>query len=192
MANLFAIQSVGESLRLYLQASYPDVLRTLHPCTFRVISSGQLANFEDPSGSDVAVTLYLYRVTHSEHARMIRPGISPPDGVVSLELHWMVSVWSSSAMAEHAVFAWVLRQLHVMPLLDGALLTTQGGWGANEAVQLLPVELPIETLMRIWDALDPSYRISACYVARVVKVGDASADPPPVVATRMTLSGDGT
>jgi hypothetical protein len=41
--------------------------------------------------------------------------------------------------------------------------------------------------MRIWDALEPSYRLSVSYIARVVRIdGDASRGLP-VVATRYRL-----
>ncbi len=40
-------------------------------------------------------------------------------------------------------------------------------------------------MMRIWDALDPAYRLSVPYVARVVRLDpDAFVDASPVVAAR--------
>ena len=50
----------------------------------------------------------------------------------------------------------------------------------------LGAELTTEDVMRIWDALDPAYRISVSYVARVVRLDpDQDTGPlPPVVAAR--------
>ena len=42
MANLLAIHSVGNSLRTFLDNSYSDDLQSAHPCTFSLISSGEL------------------------------------------------------------------------------------------------------------------------------------------------------
>ena len=188
MAGVHAIRSVGESIRVFLLASYPADLAAAFPCTFQVLSSGQLARFEDPTESTVTVTLYLYRVTVCEHPRNGRSGHSSsvPDRSLPLELHWLMTVWSASPAAEHAVFAWAMRELHARPLLDASTLTADGEWGASETVQVIPEELPIESMMRIWDALDPSYRLSASYVARIVRVDPpARTAPLPVLAVRL-------
>ena len=66
MTNHLAIHSVGQSLMTWLQNTYPEPLRTDHPCDFRVVSSGELAAGED---FGTAVTLYLYRLTMNEHLR---------------------------------------------------------------------------------------------------------------------------
>jgi hypothetical protein len=40
-------------------------------------------------------------------------------------------------------------------------------------------------MMRIWDALDPAYRLSVAYVARVIRIErEAVPAGQPVVATR--------
>lgn len=191
MAGIRAIQSVGESLRLFLQSTYPQELQEAYPCTFQVLSSGQLSQFEDPTEASVAVTLFLYRVTVSEHARSgyqrgyTSPGRRP---ALPVELHWMLSVWASSPAAEHVVFAWAISQLEDMQLLDGSLLTPEGGWSESDTVQLLPEELRLEDLMRVWDALQPSYRLSASYVARVVPIDVyAPPAPPPIVTARIGI-----
>lgn len=101
----------------------------------------------------------------------------------------MLTVWSASATAEHAVFAWAMRQLHNQPLLDASVLTDKGEWTAQETVQLIPEELPLEDLMRVWDALEPSYRLSASYVARVVNIGPVEEEVAgPVIATRFGIT----
>lgn len=192
MASFRAIHSVGESLRVYLQASYPRELRDAFPCTFQVLSSGQLARFEDPTESSVALTLFLYRATVSEHARHARlPGSSMhANPSLPLELHWMMTVWAASAAAEHIVFAWAMHQLHVHPLLDEGTLTSDGGWEPGDTVQVIPEELPVESLMRIWDSLEPTYRLSSSYVARVVRIGAGVAKPDrPIVSVGIVTGG---
>ena len=74
---------------------------------------------------------------------------------------------------EQVSMTWALRQLHRHPVLDASWLTPEAGWGREEVVQIVPSELPTEDLMRIWDALSPSYRLSVSWVARLVR-----ASPP--------------
>lgn len=190
MTSVLAVHAVGESLRAYLDATYPAALRARIPCAFQLVASGQLtaAATED---LDNAVTLYLYRVTLNEHVRTA-PRLAD-DGreqvPLSLDLHYLVSVWAKSALVEHTVLAWVMRQLHQRPVLDRAALAPADEWGPGDVVQVLPAELGTEQLMRVWDALDPAYRLSVSYVARAVRI-DADPVPAgaPVVARRLAVS----
>jgi hypothetical protein len=184
VTNVLAIHSVGESLRTYLDASYPADLRALHPCEFKLLSSGELAGDVELDG---AFSLYLYRVTVNEHARNLRRTTDPlRDNVpLAVDLHYLLTVWSRSAFTEHVVLAWAMRQLHQHPVFDASSLSSEAAWGAGDFVQVLPAELSTEDVMRIWDALDPGYRLSVSYIARVVRIDtDPVLDGLPVVATR--------
>ena len=187
MANVFAIHSVGNSIVTYLRNTYPDEIagRPMPTCAFEVISCGSLAGTAEDEAT--RITLLLYRATVNEHSRLQRnvapskAGIAP----LTLDLHYLLSAWSSTALDEQLTFAWALRQLHEHPLLDASSLSPEAGWARDEAVQVVPHELALEDLMRIWDAIDPGYRLSASYVARLVRLDpDEPADHRPVVATR--------
>lgn len=188
MANVLAIHSVGYSLAGYLRQMYrASDLREQHPCTFRLISSGELA---DPTSIDTAsastLTLYLYRITVNEH---LRNTPRAPDGSrralpLSLDAHYLMTVWTESAMAEHNILAWAMSQLEQEPTFGGTRLSAEAGWRPDELIQVVPEELSIENLMRIWDALEPGYRLSVGYVARVVRIEPAAGpEQRPVVAT---------
>ena len=191
MSNVFAIHSVGESLRTYLDHSYPAELRAVHPCEFRLVSSGELAAEAEIDG---ALTLYLYRVTVNEHTRNTRrvTDTSRETLPLSVDLHYLLTVWARSAFAEHTILAWAMRQLHQHPVLDRSSLSPEAGWGPGESVQVIPAELSTEDVMRIWDALEPAYRLSASYIARVVRI-DADEVPVgrPTVATRFAFESAG-
>jgi hypothetical protein len=178
-------------LRLYLDASYPAALRAEFPCAFEVLSLGQLTSYEDPTESNVAVTLFLYRVTVNEQARnRWQPGRQPKEfpPALPLDLHWMVTVWASGSTAEHVVFGWALSQLERLGSLDTSRLTPDGGWHPSDVVQVLPAELPLENLMRVWDAIQPSYRLSTTYVTRVVRLDLDAEVVKPAVAIRHEVS----
>lgn len=188
MANLFAIHSVGSSLITYLRNTYPEPLRTEYPCDFRLLSSGEMADLGDVG---TAVTLYLYRITVDEHLRTAPMNYKPMDSAIplSVDLHYLLSVWADSALVEHTIVAWVMSELNQHCVLDKATLSADGGWFDGDQIQIVPVELSNEDLMRIWDALAPNYRLSVSYKARVVRI-DPEPIPTgkPVVARRLDFS----
>jgi len=87
-----------------------------------------------------------------------------------------------------------MRQLHDVPVLDSSILSREAAWTSEDLIQLIPEEIGTEELMRIWDTLEPNYRLSLSYIARVVRIDpDEIRDERPVVATRfdfVTPAGD--
>lgn len=187
MANVRAIHSVGSSIVTFLRNAYPQELdgTPMPACTFDLVSGGQMAGEQEES---TRITLYLYRVTVNEHTRQSRPpgsaSASPPS--LGLDLHYLLTAWAANPLDEQVPLAWTMRQLHMMPVLDRSNLSPDAGWGRDETVQVLPADLATEDLMRIWDALDPAYRLSAAYIARVVRLDRDRDDEEhrPVVAIR--------
>ena len=108
MANQFAIHSVGNSLRRYLENAYPEPLRTNTACSFRLLSSGEFMN---TGNFGTTLSLYLYRVTMNEYLRNV-PRINqtfddaPP---IAVDLHYLLTVWANNALAEHTILAWAMR-----------------------------------------------------------------------------------
>lgn len=189
MANVRAIHSVGNSIVTFLRNTYPDTLygETAPACGFELLSSSQMAAEPEENGR---MRLMLYRVTMNEHARQApgRGGHSD-GGALWVDLHYLLSAWFGTAEDEQIAFAWTLRQLHLHPVLDASSLSPEAGWAGDEVIQLLPSELSNEDLMRLWDAIVPSYRLSASFVARVVRIDpDQDRDRfAPVVARRLAL-----
>lgn len=186
MANVFAIHSVGNSIVTYLRNSYPPALAGLDmpACAFELVSSGELAG--EP-GDATRITLYLYRITVNEHSRQVHAASAATarPTPLGLDLHFLMSAWAGNARDEHTIVAWAIRQLHMFPILDASSLSPEAGWGTNEVIQIIPAELSTEDVMRIWDALDPPYRLSVSYIARLVRLDpDAQQHARPVVTTR--------
>lgn len=193
MANPFAVHSVGSSLVTYLRDTYPAALRPdsgYPPCEFKLFSSGELSG--DVGNILTTLSLYLYRVKINEHRRNGNRLDRPADGPAPLwlDLHYLLTVWADNALAEQTVMTWAMRQFYLRPMLDVSSLSPEFGWTSADTVQVLNAELSDEEMMRIWDALGHSYRLTVGYIARVVCVED---DEPyegatPVVATRFDLS----
>jgi Pvc16 N-terminal domain len=187
MANVFAVHSVGSSIVTFLRNGYPTELasRAMPACGFELTSSGQLAGEIDET---TRITLYLYRITVNEHSRQARPARAVADTFVplGLDLHYLLTAWAANPLDEQVTLAWAVRQLHQFPILDASSLSPEAGWGRDEVIQIVPAELTTEDVMRIWDALDPAYRLSMSYVARLVRL-DPDQDTEtfrPVVAGR--------
>jgi hypothetical protein len=190
MANLRAIHSVGFSLMKYLRNAYPADLRTEFPCDFRLVASGELNGENVDFGT--AVTLYLHRVTVNPYVRnSAQLNLQQrPTQPLSLDLHYLLSIWADNSPAEHTILGWVLNQLYQHQTLSQSDLTPEGGWGAGDFVQVIPAELSNEDIMRIWDALDPGYRLTVSYIARVVRIEpDDHPEVMPVVVRGLRAGG---
>lgn len=189
MANVRAIHSVGSSLATYLNNTYPEPYRTEQPCTFRLRGSAEMVAPNDSDGT--TASLFLYRVIMNEHLRNAGRGIDPARRSIplSVDLHYLLTVWTDNALEEHTILAWAMLQLHQHPVLDASSLSPEAGWSSGDVIQLIPAELSTEDVMRIWDALDPPYRLSVSYIARVVRIDpDSTPDSRPVVASRFSLT----
>lgn len=195
MANINSVYSVGKSIASYLDYVYrqPRVdnepLSVEYPCAFRVIYSGELDS--EPDYHNNLLSVYLYRVIMNEHLRNqasiqnYQNEITP----LSLDLHFLMTVWAESSEAEHTICAWVMQQLHSHPIMDKSTLSEGGGWKNGEVIHFIPAELSNEDLMRIWDTFGTNYRLSMSYIARVIRIEpDIQVNGPPVVATRHEYS----
>ena len=187
MANVLAVHSVGTSIMTYLRNTYPQQVNGINTpsCGFELFSAAQMAS---PPDEDTRLTLFLYRITVNEHNRQVRPaGMSPQQQApLGVDLHFLLTAWGGTALDEQVTLTWATRQLHEHPILDASSLAPDAGWQGDEVVQIIPAELQTEDLMRIWDALEPSYRLSVSYIARLVRIDpDVIEDAAMVVAKRM-------
>jgi Pvc16 N-terminal domain len=201
MADLRAIDSFVQSLARWLRNSYDKARKPtvqggdghdfLPAFAFEPVSSTDLSRedfWNDTSPGAEQVAIFLYRASIDPHLRMAgRPQTPEMQPVpLSLDLHLLFSFWSEKAQHDHLVLAWLMRQFHLQPVLDASALNPDAGWGADEVVHLIPSELSNEDMMRLWDALTPSYRLSVSYIARVIRIDpDRVDDAGPVVARRL-------
>ena len=191
MADFTAIFAVGDSLVNFLTSSYQSQQTPLNlpnPCTFQLVSSTEIAT-EDITVLDKTVTLFLHRITMNDQFRSTSrlQDINDREPVLFLDLHYLITYWGKEAQAEQKMLAWTMQQLQAYPILDKSILTTDAKWETSETVQLTPADLSLEDILRIWDALGPKYRLSICYVARVIRIDrSATGTGLPVVATRFT------
>jgi hypothetical protein len=188
-ANVSRIHSVGNSLATFLRNTFPRELEQEGiSCQFAVISSGDLVT---PNQNDTRLTFFLHRVTTNEHLRNAsrvngRAHVRAP---LTLDLHYLMTVWADNAEHEQVILAWAMRQIHMHSSLDVSSLRPEGQWDRGDVINIVPGEMSNEDMMRIWDAINPPYRLSVSYIARGVRIDvDEIADERPVVATRFSYT----
>ncbi len=188
MADYTAIYSVGNSLASYLQSNYPPELKTAFPTNFQLVASAQIAD-EDQTNLDKTVSILLHRITINENCRSATrlQDIPNKQPVLFLDLHYLITYWGTDPRAEQTILAWTMLQLQAAPILDNSILAPASTWGAGETVQIIPADLSLEDILRIWDALGPKYRLSVSYIARIIRIDRALTPEPPVIATRLTF-----
>ena len=193
MTNPRAVHAVGASLVSYLNKAFEisgKALTGVQTCKVQLLASGDFTKINqaiDPP----ALTFYLFRITMNEHARNVRRPVGAPiqDVPLAVDLHYLLTAWADSAEQEQTTLAWAMRELYLHPVLDASALNKDAGWDPGDVIQIVPSELSTEDIMRIWDALEPSYRLSVSYIARLVRVDrDRGPDERPVVATRFGYS----
>lgn len=187
MADVRAIHVVGNALvtrlgQTFAGSAWPG--NDKPECKFQLVGSAELV---DKPTFVKGVVFFLYRVQQSQHAGQ-SPGsrgshdIRPP---LVLDLHFLMFPWGGNSKEESYLLAWTMRELANRPVLGPGDLVG-GGFADDEAVHVTLGELSNEDLMRIWDAIDPPYRISVPYIARVVQLGlDAPPTGAPVVVRKL-------
>jgi hypothetical protein len=191
MANVSAIYSVGDSLAAYLRHAY-ELSREaegLPSATFELVHAGKMiaGDTADDPVTKPGVSLYLYRVTVNEHLRNAGDDYGKPP--LTVNLHYLLTVWAEEAKAEHQILAWAMRTFHTHQGLSPSDLTPDGGWATGELVQIIPAEISLEDTTRIWNGLHRPFRPSLTYIARGVKIGIApSPTGKPVVARRLRFT----
>ena len=176
----------------YRAATFPTGL-TKPQCTFSLTSIGGVQVPSLPGNdSAVRVLILLYRVDINQHLRNVGRSMNPSARPVplSVDLHYLLTFWAESAENEQLALAWAMRQLHEVPVLDSSILSREAGWAGEDVIHLIPDEISVQDMMRIWDSLEPEYRLSISYIARVVRIEpDEVREEREVVATRFNFVG---
>lgn len=195
MADYQAVFAVGDAIAQFLTNAY-DPAVVGFPCSFKLVSSAEIANEETSNLPDQTVSLFLHRMTTNENFRYVtrlqdQPNEQP---VLYLDLHYLISYWGASAEgaeAEQKILVWTMQQLQSNPILDTSILSLSSsspGWTSTDSVQIIPEDLNLSDILDIWDGLGPKYRLTLGYVARIVRVDKTlTRSQVPVVATRFTL-----
>jgi len=140
------------------------------------VSLYQAEQLQKPA-EGVVVSVYLYRVNVSL-TRRDRGLRTTPDGTflasIPLDLHYLVTPWSSNADTAHRLMGWAVSVLNDTPVLPTTLLNdfpdTEDVFGQNEQVELVWEPLSLQDLYDVWQVATQRAAPSASYVAREVMI----------------------
>lgn len=186
MADVQGVRTVFADLAQHLTRAHQISPIKDTSCTFQPVGTSELKKLD----SDKTVcALIVYRITHNEYTRNVPNAMRNQRTPLSLDLHFLVSVWTAHAQEEHLILAWVMRELHAHPVLDTSILRGPGGFRDADQIQLVPEELTLDDVTKLWQALVPPMRPSLSYVVRNVRIDlGAAEEGGPVAATRFSVT----
>jgi hypothetical protein len=183
MATYHAIAAVGGAILRLLEDSCP---RPEFPgAQFEMIQAGAFRDAPIKEG----VTLFLYRVTVNGTVRNRAPRATP-DGrrfrpSLPLDLYYMLTAWAETPIKQQRLLGWAMRIVEDYTILPAGLLNHAGPehdtFGPNEAVELINEPLSVIDMANVWEAIEASWQLSICYVARLVAIDsglEVTAGPP--------------
>jgi hypothetical protein len=172
MARYHAIAATSNAIRLLLENA--AATSEWSNAGFELYQADDLQHPVDTNKPKVSV--YLYRILLSSVRRDRGPRIGR-DGVhyqpsIPLDLHYLITAWSSDAKTAHQLLGWAIRMLADTPVLPVGLLNayTAGTevFAADETVELVWESLSLTDLYDIWHVSTQHQAPSASYIARMV------------------------
>lgn len=165
MADLGAIDSVGESIALLLRTrrallagAVPIVAEIRHDPLGALTGDAPLGN---------GLSIVCHHIGYADLRVAQAPGRA--DGI-ALEFGYIVTCRAASVAEETASLAWAMLELHRAPVLDHRLLTAAGGWAEQEMVQVIPEHSTPDLMRQVWAGFRQPVRLSALFGARVVRI----------------------
>ncbi len=192
MATFHAIAGAGKTLERLLNACFaadePVDGETTRAALVQA-ESFDLNAAEEPSLP--ALSIFLHRVSVNPVMRAGWSAVGSLDGRghLPLDLHFLLTPWGTDAEMAHLVLGKTMECLEAMPIVTGPVLysaptwSTEPIWTAGEALQVTPDELSQDQVVSLFDALEQPYRLSASYLARVVRLDTRETPSAPEVAT---------
>ena len=192
MAGFGGIAAVGKSLERMLNLAFEE-RQPISGVTSRavLVRTDDLIpkNLPTAVGAN-ALSIFLYRVDFDRTMRTAwsAAGFGDGRGQLALMLHFLLTPWADNAEHEQLILGRAMQAIEFTPTLSGPLLYAppipfrdEPVATATEAVSFMLEEISTEALMRIFDSLPIDYRISAPYVARVIRIATRETRPVPPV-----------
>lgn len=187
MAQFQSIAATGKSIERFLNLCF-DEGEPIEGSNTRAIMvrTEDLDPTRSPNviGSP-AISILLYRVDFNRATRAAWSAVGHQDGRahLPLDLHFLLTPWAPNAEDEHRILGRVMQCLEITPNLSGPLLDPMAHWSPGENVQVCLAELTTEDAMRTFDTLPLDYKLSVHYLARVVRIDQATAFRDTPVST---------
>ncbi len=191
MASYQAIGSVAEAVARLLEQSWrPNLLNGIEP-QFLVY---QGKDFSAPM--EAGISVFVYQVNVDKVQRTLPPAQDHHRRPLPIVISLLLTAWAKDVSAEHDLLGWAMRAIADNPILSSGFLNAavSGVFGNEETVELVNGELTNDEVFQLWQVLPNSLQLSACYLARVVRVESEIVDPVggPVLTRQLQLAEAGT
>jgi len=188
LASYAGIAAVARSLERLLQARFQED----EPVPAKSTKALLVRTEDLKPGANVitvpSLTLFFYRLELNRHQRPGWSAVGHLDGQghLPLDLHLLITPWGENSEDELRILGRAMEALEGTPILSGPLLHPSGNWAPSEAIQIILDEVPAESVMRVFDLLPSDYKLSAPYLARVMRVDTRPVFPDLPAATLVT------
>ena len=196
MSKYTVIAGVGDTL---VNVLWTEMQNDTDVNLTNIINSEDNISLESPYDLDhenqgsAKLSLYLYRVAEDAYNKN-DPSV-PGNGArlrkppLALDLHYLVTPRLGTAREHHIVLGKVLQVFYDRCDLQGADLA---GLLQDTDAQLRVILNPdtLEETTRIWQAMGMSYRLSVCYLVRVVLIDSLVETSAPPIVRRTSVTGE--
>lgn len=181
------IAGVGKTLIHLLRDGY----RALHAGSLQGLSFELFTtnSFENSPLNKVSLFLYRLEVDPTRRHKESPPRSfgDPRRVALSVDLRFLLTVWVGDAEREHQVLQDCIEILERNAIIQRPQLDPEYPWEPDDALRVCIDALSHEDMMRLWDLLEPTYRLSVPYVVRSVKLtGIEERSAPPVLSRTNT------
>lgn len=189
MSDYSIIAALGDSLVSVLFSEL-----NADPQISGLIDSEDRVSLESPAdlenNNSVRLSMYLYRILENPYLKN-RFSVEGTGGKqrkppLTLDLYYLLTPMLGTPREQQIVLGKTMQILYDRAILQGADLSN-GLSTSGEEVRLVLNPVSLEELTRVWQALEISYRLSVCYIARVVIVDSEQEQfRQPIVHKKVT------
>lgn len=182
-----SIPGVGTTLVRLLETRFKERHGGLEGMSFELFTT---TDFEGGSPLN-KVSLFLYRleIDPTQRHREIPPAKlgDPVRSALALNLRYLLTVWVKDAEREHQILQDCIEILERDAIISGALLDGAYTWEPDAALKVTLDAISHEDMMRLWDLLEPKYRLSIPYLVRTIRLAPVDQPAAPPVTTRVNI-----
>lgn len=176
MSGYLAINTVSRAIRRILAAAYDadPMVNSLVGGETGIVFSNPTETAQDPSHH---LSLWLYRITENEFMKNL-PAPAEADrrlqrsSPLALDLSYLITPFTSSGENDQVLMGKTMQVLH-----DNASIYIRDPLNlVVDEIRVILCRLPLEEVTRIWEALQEPYRLSVCYLVRVIRIDSTQLD----------------
>jgi len=183
MANYVAVAATCEAVinmsRQSWNSDLMDYNGTIH---FEVYTT---ENFKSPMSLGISLFVYSVEIdgTHRTYPPRKRDDNRQNRPQLPLNIHFMLTPWSTNASQVHILTAWMMRVIEDNTILSSGLLNAPLGdvFYTDEFVKITPGTTNNDEVLRVWDQLPTDFHLSVSYLASVLQIesfrDEATAGP---------------